>query len=64
MDTSVKELRSEIGAIRKSEDAVEKIREEMTALCKTVSRAALDAGDRGFIFRRSQGYWPVCWARC
>ena len=43
MDTSVKELRSEIGAIRKSEDAVEKIREEMTALRKTVSRTALDA---------------------
>jgi DNA repair ATPase RecN len=43
VDASVQELRSEIGAIRKSEDVMEKMREEMTALRKTVSRAALDA---------------------
>jgi hypothetical protein len=39
----VKELCAEIGAIRKLEEVVEKMREEMTALRKTVSRAALDA---------------------
>jgi hypothetical protein len=44
IDASVKELRLEIGAIRKSEEAVEKMREEMMVLRKTVSCAALDAG--------------------
>ena len=43
VDESVKDLRAEIGAIRKSEEVVDKMREEMTALRKTVSRAALDA---------------------
>lgn len=43
VDASVSELRSEIGVIRKSEDVVERMREEMTALCETVSCAALDA---------------------
>jgi hypothetical protein len=40
VDSSVTELRAEIGAIRKSEEVVERMREEMTALRKTVSRAA------------------------
>jgi hypothetical protein len=44
IDASVKELRLEMGAIHKSEEAVEKMREEMTALRKTVSHAALNAG--------------------
>jgi hypothetical protein len=43
VDACVKELRSEISVIHKSEEVVEKMREEMTALRKTVSRAELDA---------------------
>ena len=43
MDASVAELRAEIGAFRKTEERVELLREEMTALRKSVSRSVLDA---------------------
>jgi hypothetical protein len=43
VDASVAELRSELGAIRKSKAVVEQMREEMTVLRKTVSRVVLDS---------------------
>ncbi|CAD6333416.1 unnamed protein product [Miscanthus lutarioriparius] len=43
MDASVAELRAEIGAFRKTEERVELLREEMTALRKSVSRSILGA---------------------
>ena len=43
MDASIAELRAEIGAFRKTEEKVESMREEMTALRKSVSRSVLDA---------------------
>jgi hypothetical protein len=43
MEDTVKELRSEVDAIRKTEATVESLWEEMTALRKTVSRTVLDA---------------------
>ena len=43
VDASVEELRSEIGTLRKQEGAIEKMREEMTALRKSLSRVVLDA---------------------
>jgi hypothetical protein len=42
VDASVKELRMEMGEIHKSGDAMEKMREEMMALRKSVSRVVLD----------------------
>jgi len=43
MDASVAELHAEIGAFRKTEEKVETMREEMTALRMSVSRSILDA---------------------
>jgi len=43
VDASVAELRVELGVIRKSDAVVEQMREEMTALRKTVSRVVLDS---------------------
>ncbi|XP_066332617.1 uncharacterized protein [Miscanthus floridulus] len=43
MDATVEELRSKVGAIRKTDEKVEALREEMTALRKSVSRSVLDA---------------------
>ena len=43
IDESMKELRSKIKAIRMSEEVVEKMREAMMALRKTMSHAALKA---------------------
>jgi hypothetical protein len=43
IDKSVQELRDEIGTLRQQKGTIEKMREEMTALRKTVSRAVLDA---------------------
>jgi len=43
MDASVAELCTEIGTLWKTEEKVEMLREEMTALRKSVSRSALDA---------------------
>ena len=41
VDASMAEMRAEIGAFRKTDEVVERIRTEMTALRKTVSRAAV-----------------------
>jgi hypothetical protein len=43
VDASVKELRADVGEIRKTGETVEKMREEMTALRKSVSRVVLDS---------------------
>jgi hypothetical protein len=43
MDATVEELRAEVDMIRKTDEKVETLREEMTALCKSVSRSVLDA---------------------
>ena len=43
VDASVAELRSELGAVRKSDVVVEQLREEMTALHKSMSRVVLDS---------------------
>ena len=43
MDASVAELRAEIGAFRKTEEKVETMWEEMTALRKYASRSVLEA---------------------
>jgi len=43
VDASVAELRAELGEVCKSNAVVEKMREEMTALRKTVSRVVLDS---------------------
>jgi hypothetical protein len=43
MDASIAELRAEMGAFRKTEATVETMREEMTAVRKSVSRSVLDA---------------------
>ncbi|XP_066365004.1 uncharacterized protein [Miscanthus floridulus] len=43
MEAIVKELCTKVGAIRKTEASVESLREEMTALRKSVSRTVLDA---------------------
>ena len=43
MDATVDELRAEVGVIRKTNEKVETLREEMTMLHKSVSRSVLDA---------------------
>lgn len=43
IDKSVQELHDEIGTLRQQEGTIEKMREEMTVLRKSVSRAVLDA---------------------
>lgn len=43
MDASVVELRVKIGALNKMDEKVESMRDEMTALHKSVSRSVLDA---------------------
>ena len=43
VDASVEELRSEVSTLRKQEGAIEKMREEMMALHKSVSRVVLEA---------------------
>lgn len=43
MDASMEEFRSKIGTLCKQEGAIEKMWEEMTALCKSLSRVVLDA---------------------
>ena len=42
VNATVDELRAEVGAIRKTDEKVETLREEMTALRKSVSRSVLD----------------------
>jgi hypothetical protein len=39
----MEEMRAEIGAFRKTDESVERIRSEMTALRKTVSRTVLES---------------------
>jgi len=43
VNATVDELRAEVGAIRKTDEKVETLREEMTVLRKSVSRSVLDA---------------------
>lgn len=43
VDASLEEMHTEIGAFRKTDESVERIRSEKTALRKTVSRAALES---------------------
>jgi len=43
VDVSVAELRAEIVTLHKQDDAIEKMREEMTALRKSISRVVLNA---------------------